>query len=157
MKVKGGHMWPVSHTVSNWGPTLRAKRLARGWREQRSSASLPGCQALLSVQSDSSAWVKPLFLRVPSPAWAMSPYHEKHCVHISPPARRRASVVRWHLPSDYNHRANGAECSSSFVFVCCCCSLTPPCLFFRLPKTNAQAKWACFTLFFTNFFREQSV
>lgn len=74
-----------------------------------------------------------------------------------PPAHRRAPVVPFHLPRDYNRRANGAECSS-FCF-CMLLLLSNPSvpLFFYLPRQNALAKWACFPLFFTNFFRKESL
>lgn len=85
----------------------------------------------------------------------MSPYHENHCVHISP---LHTAEPLWSC-NTYPETVTTQQVMQSappFVFVRCC-SLTPLCLLFQLPKTNAQAKWACFTLFFTNFFREQSV
>jgi len=103
-KVPVSRMWPVSRAVSNRGPAscasvLCAKCVARGWREQCASASLPGCQALLFIQSDSSAWVRPLFSSLPisSPSFVTLPWktQTQARVHISAAQHRASPVHRY--------------------------------------------------------------
>lgn len=138
------------------GPTLCAKRLAGDWWDLRSGASLPGCQALFFVQSDSSAWVKLLFLPVPSPPRAMSPYHEKHCVHISPLHAAEPLWCRYTYPETITIEQM-VQSVSILVFVCCHYSLTLCAFFFCFPRQTHRLNEHASPIFFTNFFQEQSV
>lgn len=88
------------------GPAHWAKCLARCWREQCSGASLPlrpiGQFGMSGASFPASSISSLSHVALP---W-------KTLLTDFPPAHRRASVEPLHLPRDYNHRANGAECSS---------------------------------------------
>lgn len=73
------------------------------------------------------------FLPVPPPPWALSPYHEKHCVHISPLHTAEPLWYRYTYPETITIEQM-VQNVPPFVFVCCCCSLTPRCFFFCFPR-----------------------
>lgn len=109
VKIKGGHMWPVSHAVSN--RVLHS--VPNVWQEDGENrapvlACLTARHSSPSSQTVRHEWnlFSCLFHLLPElcdPTMKTTYF---------PPAHRWASVVPLHLPWDDNHGANGAECSS---------------------------------------------